>query len=147
MEATGTIIAVFPIASGKSQRTGNTWHNQEYVLQTEEQYPKKIPFEVFSEERINRFAIRQGERLTIHFDIDANEYQGKYYTKIRCYNVTRQQASQPAQAAPSPAFPPAASPAASPVPYAATASQPQPAQPSLFPPQQPAQTNTDDLPF
>jgi len=132
MEATGTIIVVHPQTSGVSQRTGNAWHNQEYVLQTEEQYPKKIPFEVFGEDRINRFAISQGERITIHFDIDANEYQGKYYPKIRCYNVTRPQASQPAT-------PPA---------QPATASQqPVTSQPPLFPPEQPAQGEPDDLPF
>ena len=131
MEATGTIIVVHPLTSGKSQRTGNAWHNQEFVLQTEEQYPKKIPFEVFGEDRINRFAIRQGERITIHFDIDANEYQGKYYPKIRCYNVTRPQASQPA------ATPPAR-PAAAPT-------HSVPPQPPLFPPEQ---NNIDDnLPF
>lgn len=133
MEATGTIIFVSPVTSGKSQRTGNTWHNQEYVLQTEEQYPKKIPFEVFGEDRISRLAIRQGERLTIHFDIDANEYQGKYYPKIRCFNVHRWEASQPASSS------------ATPVQSAVVSQQSQHAQPDLFPPEQ--NSYDDNLPF
>lgn len=40
MEITGKIIVVLPPQSGVSQ-AGNNWKKQEYVLETEETYPKK----------------------------------------------------------------------------------------------------------
>ena len=86
MEATGKIIAVLPANSGVSQRTGNAWRTQTFVMETIEQYPKKIPFEVFGEDRIKQFNIQNGETLTISFDIDGREYNGRWYPSIKDNN-------------------------------------------------------------
>lgn len=89
MDATGKIIAVLPASSGVSQRTGNTWMVQTYVLETVEQYPKKIPFEIFGEDRIKQFAVQMNETVTISFDVDGREWNGRWFPSIRCYNVVR----------------------------------------------------------
>ena len=96
MEITGKIIAVLPANSGTSARTGNPWMSQTYVIETQGQYPKKLAFDVFGEERIKQFNIQQGEELTVRFDIDAHEYQGRYFNQIRAFNVEKsgQQAIQ-----------------------------------------------------
>ena len=121
MELTGKIIAVMEPRGGVSARTGNQWMTQEYVLEVPGQYPKRCLFNIFGEERIKRFNIQQREDLTIQFDIDAREYNGRWFNDIRAYNVIRGQV-QPAagmqQAAPFPPagatapFPPAQEPAA-----------------------------------
>ena len=90
MEATGKIIAILPANSGVSQRTGNPWCTQTFVLETIEQYPKKIPFEVFGEDRIRQFNLQMGETVTIHFDVDGREYNGRWYPSVKCFNVVRQ---------------------------------------------------------
>jgi hypothetical protein len=102
---------------GVSARTGNTWKTQEYVLEVPGQYPKRCLFNVFGEDRINQFNIQNGDELTIQFDIDAREYNGRWFNDIRAYNVIRGQqpvaGAQPV-AAPSEAtspFPPAQEPA------------------------------------
>ena len=112
---------VMPANSGVSQRTGNAWMSQEYVLAyywfPNQTNPSYIVMRVFGEDRIKQFAIQQGEDLTIQFDIDAHEYNGRWFNEIRAYNVIRggQQpvVGQPV-AAPSAAtspFPPAQEPA------------------------------------
>ena len=117
MELTGKIIAVMEPRGGVSARTGNTWKTQEYVLEVPGQYPKRCLFNVFGEDRINQFNIQNGDELTIQFDIDAREYNGRWYNDVRAYNVIRgQQPVSGAQtvAAPSEAtspFPPAQEPA------------------------------------
>ena len=130
MELTGKIIAVLPANSGVSNRTGNPWMSQEFVIEVPGQYPRKCVFRVFGEDRIKQFNIQQGEDLTIQFDIDAHEYNGRWFNEIRAYNVVRGQV-QPAagmqQAAP---FPPAG----------ATASFPPAQEPA-------AEGSADDLPF
>ena len=130
MELTGKIIAVMEPRGGVSARTGNQWMTQEYVLEVPGQYPKRCLFNIFGEDRIKQFNIQQGEDLTIQFDIDAREYNGRWYNDVRAYNVIRGQV-QPAAATPQAApFPPAG----------ATAP---------FPPaQEPAnEGSADDLPF
>ncbi len=90
MEITGKIIAVLGERSGKSARTGAEWKVASYVLETAEQYPRKMQFEVFGSDRIEMMTIKAGETLTVKFDIDAHEYQGRWYNTIRAFAVTRQ---------------------------------------------------------
>lgn len=77
MEITGTIISVLEARSGVSQKTGNAWMSQEFVLETHDQYPRKVCFEVFGEDRIKKFNVQAGEERTVSFDIDAREWVGK----------------------------------------------------------------------
>ena len=49
MDLTGKIIAVLPASSGVSQRTGNSWMSQDYVIEVPGQYPRKCLFRVFGE--------------------------------------------------------------------------------------------------
>ena len=127
MELTGKIIAVMEPRGGVSARTGNSWKTQEYVLEVPGQYPKRCVFNVFGVDRINQFNIQQGEDLTVQFDIDAREYNGRWFNDVRAYNVIRGQQ-------------PAVAPQAAAAPSAAT---------SPFPPaQEPAgEGSSDDLPF
>ena len=90
MELTGKIIAVMPAQSGVSQRTGNTWMTQQYVLEVPGMYPKRMVFEVFGEDRIKNFALKQGEEdVTVSFEIDAHEYNDRWFNEVRAYNVKR----------------------------------------------------------
>lgn len=128
MEITGKIIAVLPANSGVSARTGNPWMSQEYVIETHDQFPRKCCFRVFGEDRIKQFNIQSGEELTVSFDIEAREYNGRWFNSVNAWSVNRNTQAQPA----APAAQPAAAPAATPFP----------------PAQEPAaEGSTDDLPF
>lgn len=133
MEIQGKVIAVLPERSGVSAR--GEWKSQTYVIETQEQYPKKMAFDVFGADRIASFGIQFGEVINVSFDIDAHEYQGRYFNQIRAWNVVRQaQAAQQAMASSA---------------NAAGVAKPMNQQ-NLFPPaQQPAQPqgDSDDLPF
>ena len=87
MEIQGKIISALPERSGTSQRTGNTWKLQEFVVETHDQFPKKMAFEVFGEDRLQRFNIQVGQEVNIAFDIDAHEYNGRWFNSIRAYDV------------------------------------------------------------
>ena len=122
MEFTGKIIAVLEPRGGVSARTGNTRKSQDYVIEeTVGQFPKRMAFNVFGEENINRFNIQQGQELTVSFDINAREYQGRWYNDIRVWNVQPAAVQAPAMAAAQPAAAPAAQPAPQPSAAAFTA--------------------------
>ncbi len=89
MEVTGKIIVMSDERSGVSARNGAEWRARSYVLETSEQYPKKICFDVFGSDRLQAFNIKQGEVLTVKFDIDAHEYNGRWYNSVRAYQVDR----------------------------------------------------------
>ena len=96
MEIQGKVIAVLPERSGVSAR--GEWKSQTYVIETQEQYPKKMAFDVFGADRIASFGIHSGEVINVSFDIDAHEYQGRYFNQIRVWNVTKVSQQATAQA-------------------------------------------------
>ena len=95
MEITGKIIVACEPRGGVSARTGNSWKTQEFVIETQEQYPRKCMFNVFGEDRLREFNIQVGEILTVSFDIDAREYNGRWYNDIRAWKVDRNAAAAP----------------------------------------------------
>lgn len=99
MELTGKILAVLEAKSGTSSRTGNPWMMQEYVIEVPGQFPRRCMFSVFGEDKIKQLNIQNGEELTVQFDIDAREYNGRWYNDIRAYNVIRGTVAQPIPAA------------------------------------------------
>ena len=95
MEIQGKIIVVLPERSGISQR-GNQWRSISYVLETQEQYPKKLAFDV-TNDKIDQLNIQLGEILTVQFDINAREYNGRWFNSVNAWNVIRQTQQSPAQ--------------------------------------------------
>ena len=95
MEIQGKIIAVLPTRSGTSAR-GTQWSSQTAVIETQEQYPKKLAFDVIND-KIDQFNIQVGEFLTVQFDINAREYNGRWFNSVNAWNVIRQAQQAPAQ--------------------------------------------------
>ena len=44
-------------------------------------------FNVFGEDRISQMNIQVGQTLTVSFDVDAHEYQGRWFNNIRAWRV------------------------------------------------------------
>lgn len=84
---TGRVIAIMDERSGIS-KNGSTWRQREYVIETDGQYPKKCAFKVKGD-NIEKFNIKQGETITAHLDIDAHDWQGKWYNEITAWKVER----------------------------------------------------------
>ena len=136
MEFTGRIIKVLDQRGGVSSRTGNPWKMQDFVIEeTVGQFPKRMVFNVFGEENLNRFNIQEGQELTVSFDINAREYNGRWYNDVRVWNVVAAAPAQPVAAAQ-----PAAQPAA---PFPPVEQAPAPAQNAF----EAAPDESSDLPF
>lgn len=134
MDLQGKVIAVLPAREGTSAR--GPWKSQEYVIETHDQYPKKMVFNVFGADRIDQFAIKAGEEVMVSFDIDAHEYNGRWFNNIRAWNIQRVdaaavQAGDPAAAAP----------------VTSQSVSPATTQAAPFPPAQESSDSADDLPF
>lgn len=149
-DITGKIIAVLPTRSGTSAR-GTQWSSQTAVVETHEQYPKRVAFDVLGD-KITEFNLQVGEEVTVSFDINAREFNGKWWNSVNAWQVVRQGGQQaPMQGGYNVGNPQAGAQAAQVAQQAAMAGAPNPMNPNNpFPPaQQPAQPqgNSDDLPF
>ncbi len=138
MEVVGKIIQVLPAQEGVG-RNGNPWKVQPYVLETLDQYPRKVHFEVFGEDRIRMNPCAIDQLVTVSFDIESREFNGRWYTSIRAYRIVQGDVTQPG-AAP-------AAPAAAPVAPAAPAAPVEAAPANVDPFDATAGDGTSDLPF
>ena len=86
MEITGKIIELLEVKSGKS--ANGEWRKQEYVLETEAQYPKKVCFMAWGD-KIDQFNIQKGETIAVSIDLESREYNGRWYTDVKAWKVTR----------------------------------------------------------
>lgn len=123
MEITGRIILALPEISGTS-KAGNPWKKREYVLETQETYPKKVHFDFFGE-RADQYPLNVGDNVRLSFDIESREYNGRWFTSIRGWKA---ESADAAPAAPAPA------------PYQAPGA-------AVPPPPISTQAGEDDLPF
>lgn len=128
MELQGKVIAALPSREGQSAR--GPWKAQDFVIETHDAYPHKLVFSVFGEDRLQRFNIQPGQEVNVSFDIDAHEYQGRWYNSVRAFDVRQVDINSTAATA---------APAA---PQAAPAAQPFAAAPQAAP-----QGDDSDLPF
>lgn len=87
MEVSGKIIQVLPEQGGVGKTSGKEWKLQAYVLETQEQYPRKVHFEVFGEDRIKANPCQLDDIVTVSFDIESREFNGRWYTSIRAWKI------------------------------------------------------------
>ena len=88
MEIQGKIRAILPAQSGVSQRTGNGWMSQDFVLDyfwwANQQNPSQMVFRVFGEERIKNFDLHVNDEVKIDFHVEAHEYDSRWFNEIQC---------------------------------------------------------------
>lgn len=87
MEVKGKIIQKFDLQSGTS-KAGNPWKKQNYLLETLDNFPRKIYFDFFGD-RADQYPLNVGDMITLSFDIECREYQGRYYTDIRGWKAEK----------------------------------------------------------
>ena len=143
MEVVGKIIQVLPAQEGVG-RNGNPWKVQPYVLETLDQYPRKVHFEVFGEDRIKMNPCDIDQLVTVSFDIESREFNGRWYTSIRAWKI---QQGDMTQAAAVPGVAPAAAPMAAPAAPAAPAQAAMDPVANVDPFDASAGDGTSDLPF
>ena len=96
MEIIGKVVAVLEIQSGTSKK-GSEWKKRDFVIETlDEKFPKKVCFTLFGDRADACPPI--DSVVNVSFDIDAHEYNGKWFNSVNAWKVEPAQAQQ--QAAP-----------------------------------------------
>ena len=95
MEITGKLIQKLPVQSGVST-SGNNWSKAEFVIETVEQYPKKVCANLWGDRAKALDQFQLGSLITVSFDLESREYNGRWYTDVKAWRVD---AATPAAAA------------------------------------------------
>ena len=89
MEKTGILVKKVGEREGVSQRNGLPWKTGEYLVEIPGQYPRHVNFSVRDGQvgRIARFDSLVGKTVTVSFDIDAHEHEGRWYNEINAWGI------------------------------------------------------------
>ena len=87
MDINGKIVHLLEKQSGPS-KNGTNWEKQEYILETDGQYPKKVCFNLWGE-KIQQFGLNVGDVVTVSIELESREYNGRWYTDVRAWKATK----------------------------------------------------------
>lgn len=110
LNISGIVLNILPLQTGRS-KAGNQWQKQDFILETGGQYPRKVCICLFGD-NVEKFPLAVGQSVTASVDIESREFNGRWYTDVRAWNVVY---NGQQQGAPAPA-PTAAAPTAQPAP-------------------------------
>lgn len=85
MKLEGKIIAALEEKGGVA-KSGKEWRIREYVIETNDKYPKKCCFSVMNQ-NIDNFGLKVGQDVDIEIDIDAREWNGRWFNSITCWKA------------------------------------------------------------
>ncbi len=92
LEVSGKLLEILPKQSGEGRN--GIWEKQSFVIETQDQYPKKVCFDVWGD-RINMLeGLTTGDDLKVAFDIESREYNGKWYTNAKAWRLDNQNQGQ-----------------------------------------------------
>jgi hypothetical protein len=85
LEVEGKLIKTLALQTGQGQK--GTWQKQDFVLETEDKFPKKVCFSAWGDktDEIKRFQI--GDKLKVSFNPESREYNEKWYTELRAWKI------------------------------------------------------------
>lgn len=87
-QISGKIIKILPVVTGQGKN--GEWIKQEFVIETADQYPKKICCVAWGTMASNMDSYLVGERIIVHYNIESREYNEKWFTEVRAWKVDRE---------------------------------------------------------
>lgn len=88
IEISGKFVKTLPEASGTSAK--GEWRKGGLVVETEEQYPRKIAIVCWGDDRLKDIAgLRDGDKVKVSVDIESREWQDKWFTDVRAWKIER----------------------------------------------------------
>ncbi|MDR0865924.1 MAG: DUF3127 domain-containing protein [Candidatus Symbiothrix sp.] len=84
MQLTAKLTQVLPLESGMG-RNGE-WKKQNIIVETDGQYPKKVCVSIWGD-KISQAQLQPGNVLTIDFDVESREFNGRWYTDVKAWKV------------------------------------------------------------
>ena len=70
------------------QGKNGTWKKQEFILETQGQYPKKVCLSLWGE-KVDETRLSVGEKITASINIESREYNGRWYTDVRAWKIAK----------------------------------------------------------
>ena len=95
MQLTAKLVQLLPLQTGTGKN--GQWKKQDIIVETDGTYPKKVCISIWGD-KINESVLKIGEQLSVSFDVESREYNGKWYTDVKAWKIEPATASNTAKA-------------------------------------------------
>ena len=82
MEISGKLLQLLPPQTGQGKN--GTWKKQEFIIETGDTYPKKVCLAIWGD-KVDISKVDIGSMVTVSFDAESREYNGRWYTDLKAY--------------------------------------------------------------
>lgn len=84
----GKVEQILKSESGVS-RAGKEWKKQEFVIETDEQFPRKVCFTLFGDKVDLLKGLAAGQEVEVSFNLDSREYNGRWFTNVNAWKIDK----------------------------------------------------------
>ncbi|MBN1251326.1 MAG: DUF3127 domain-containing protein [Bacteroidales bacterium] len=92
LEIEGKVVKILPEQTGEGKN--GKWVKQDFVIETSDQYPKKVCFSTWGEKATDVKTLGIGENVVVSFNAESREYQNKWYTDLRAWRIAKNSQSK-----------------------------------------------------
>lgn len=93
MKVKGTVKDILTPQSGTT--SNGEWRKQQIIIQTGGEYPKDICLVGWGDISRELGGLAHGTEATFHIDVSSREYEGKWYTDVKCWKFDLESAETP----------------------------------------------------
>jgi hypothetical protein len=94
MEIAGKVISLLPLQKGTGKN--GEWKKQDFILETQSQFSKKVCISLWGP-KIDQYKLKSGDMISAKIEVESREFNGKWYTDIKAYQISTSNGSAPAE--------------------------------------------------
>ncbi len=91
LEIEGSVFKIMPEVTGEGRN--GTWVKREFVIETADQYPKKVCFSTWGDKTHDLKNLKVGDVVSVSFNADSREYNERWYTDLRAWKIVKNAAT------------------------------------------------------
>ncbi len=91
LEISGSVFKILPEVTGEGRN--GTWVKRDFVIETEEQYPRKVCFSTWGDKTQELKNLTVGDSVLVSFNADSREYNERWYTDLRAWKIVKNAAT------------------------------------------------------
>ena len=92
LEIAGKLLQILPEQTGTGKN--GQWNKQDFIIETQEQYPRKVCFSAWGDKASIVKNLRSGSMVSVSFNAESREFNGKWYTDLRAWKIESQVQSE-----------------------------------------------------
>ena len=85
LELTAKLLTLMPVQTGTGKN--GEWTKQDFIVETDEQYPKKICIVAWNDTAKTIQNIKPFSTLKMAISIESREYNSRWYTDVRTFRI------------------------------------------------------------